>query len=208
LTPYIFAAMLILKQQKRLDMKTILVLSTLAALTLTGAYADTDVIDLTPMAEEGDSQMLSVDPVVPDNASIQANCLAQAIYFEGGNQSVDGMEAIGQVIMNRVESTAFPDSICGVVQQGPRDGGPIALHRCQFSYFCDGKGDTFPTNDTPGEINAADAAWTAAGIVLAGTGTDMTYGSDHYHADYASPPWANVYDLVVTVDAHLFYTSN
>jgi spore germination cell wall hydrolase CwlJ-like protein len=173
------------------------------------AYADTkaNIIDVTPTAEEDDSRPLPAD-TRQAIAPAQATCLAQAIYFEGGNQTVDGMEAIGHVIMNRVESTSFPDSICGVVHQGPRGGGPIALHRCQFSYFCDGKGDTFPLNDTPDELEAADAAWSTAELILAGTETDMTRGSDHYHANYASPPWAQVYDLAAIVDAHLFYTSN
>jgi spore germination cell wall hydrolase CwlJ-like protein len=188
-------------------MKTILVLSTLAALTLTGAYADTNIIDGTPTAEEGDSRPLPADSR-QELAPAQTTCLAQAIYFEGGNQTVDGMEAIGHVIMNRVESTGFPDTICGVVHQGPRGGGPITRYRCQFTYFCDGKSDAFPLNDTPDELEAADAAWSAADLILTGTKIDVTRGSDHYHANYVSPPWAQVYELVVTVDAHLFYTSN
>jgi spore germination cell wall hydrolase CwlJ-like protein len=201
--------MLILKQQKRLDMKTILVLSTLAALTLTGAYADTDIIDLTPTAEEGEVHPINgITAVFDDLTSEQTNCLAEAIYFEGGNQTTDGMEAIGHVIMNRVESDHFPDSICGVVRQGPRDGGPISLHRCQFSYFCDGKNETFPLNDTPDEVKSAVDAWTAAELIVTGASTDATFGSDHYHANYATPPWSRVYNHVTTVDAHLFYTSN
>jgi spore germination cell wall hydrolase CwlJ-like protein len=189
------------------------------------AYANTsaNIIDVTPTAEEDDSRPLSVDvtptaeeddsrPLSVDTrqelAPAPVACLAQAIYFEGGNQTVDGMEAIGHVIMNRVESTGFPDTICGVVRQGPRDGGPITRYRCQFTYFCDGKGDTFPLNDTPAELEAADAAWSTAELILTGATPDMTHGSDHYHANYVSPPWSQVYDLVATVDAHLFYTSN
>jgi spore germination cell wall hydrolase CwlJ-like protein len=189
-------------------MKTILVLSTLAALALTGAYADTDIIDLAPTVEEGEFLPINiVTEVVEEFTSKQIKCLAEAIYFEGGNQSDEGMTAIGHVIMNRVESTNFPDSICGVVHQGPRNGGPITRNRCQFTYFCDGKSDTFPKNNNHGEIVAAEAAWFTARTVVTGTVADMTYGSDHYHADYVNPPWAKVYALVATVDTHLFYTS-
>jgi|TARA_R110000851_G_scaffold32177_1_gene86532 spore germination cell wall hydrolase CwlJ-like protein len=190
-------------------MKTILVLSTLTALALTGAYADTDTIELTTTADESEVHRINgINAVIADLTAEQTHCLAEAIYFEGGNQTPAGMEAIGHVIMNRVESKHFPDSICGVVHQGPRNGGPISLNRCQFSYFCDGKGDVFPKNDTPGEVKSAVNARTTAEIILTGTEVDATFGSDHYHANYTSPPWSKVYSHVATVDAHLFYTSN
>src|SRR3546814_8898522 len=50
--------------------------------------------------------------------------------------------------MNRVASQYFPDTVCGVVQ----DGTDEVLHRCQFSWFCDGK---------PDEIDDA-ASWAEA----------------------------------------------
>tara|TARA_R110000851_G_scaffold17372_1_gene55174 strand:+ start:495 stop:1067 length:573 start_codon:yes stop_codon:yes gene_type:complete len=190
-------------------MKTILVLSTLATLALTGAYAGTGTIELTATTNASEVHRVNgINAVIAALTDEQSHCLAEAIYFEGGNQTIDGMTAIGQVIMNRVENKHFPDSICDVVHQGPRNGGPVTLHRCQFSYFCDGKGDTFPLNDTPGEVKSAKNAWAVAGRIMAGTEIDTTFGSDHYHANYATPPWSKVYSHVATVDAHLFYTSN
>ncbi len=39
------------------------------------------------------------------------------MYFESIRSSRDGMIAVGSVVMNRVESDAYPDTICGVVSQ-------------------------------------------------------------------------------------------
>jgi spore germination cell wall hydrolase CwlJ-like protein len=44
-------------------------------------------------------------------------CLARAMYFESNRNSDDGMLAVGTVVMNRVQSSKYPDTICGVVGQ-------------------------------------------------------------------------------------------
>ncbi|WP_242500587.1 cell wall hydrolase [Tropicimonas sp. IMCC6043] len=43
--------------------------------------------------------------------------MARAMYFESVQSSRDGMIAVGSVVMNRVESDAYPDTVCGVVSQ-------------------------------------------------------------------------------------------
>ena len=46
-------------------------------------------------------------------------CLARAMFFESNRSSRDGLVAVGTVVMNRLESGAYPDTVCGVVgQQG------------------------------------------------------------------------------------------
>ena len=45
------------------------------------------------------------------------NCMMRAIYFEANRSSRDGMVAVGSVVMNRVESEKYPDTVCGVVSQ-------------------------------------------------------------------------------------------
>jgi hypothetical protein len=61
-------------------------------------------------------------------------CLAEAIYFEARGEPVEGQFAVAEVILNRVDSPKFPNSICKVVRQGTG-----RKHACQFSYNCDGK---------------------------------------------------------------------
>jgi len=47
----------------------------------------------------------------------ERECLVRAMYFESNRSSFDGSMAVGTVVMNRVESQRFPNSICGVVGQ-------------------------------------------------------------------------------------------
>lgn len=47
----------------------------------------------------------------------ELECLERAIFFEANRSSRDGMVAVGSVVMNRVASTQFPDTVCGVVGQ-------------------------------------------------------------------------------------------
>ena len=43
--------------------------------------------------------------------------LAKILYLEAGNQPYEGKVAVATVIMNRVKSSSFPDSIMGVISQ-------------------------------------------------------------------------------------------
>ena len=52
-----------------------------------------------------------------DNEELK--CMAENIYFEGRAEPMMGKIAIGHVVMNRIEDQRFPDTICGVVKQGP-----------------------------------------------------------------------------------------
>mgnify|MGYP003319639374 CR=1 FL=1 len=49
----------------------------------------------------------------------ELKCMAENIYFEGRAEPMIGKIAIGHVVMNRIEDKRFPDTICGVVHQGP-----------------------------------------------------------------------------------------
>lgn len=45
------------------------------------------------------------------------DCLKRAMYFESEHSDESGYMAVGTVVMNRLTSGAYPDSICGVVAQ-------------------------------------------------------------------------------------------
>lgn len=47
----------------------------------------------------------------------EQDCMERAMYFESNRSSRDGMVAVGSVVMNRVRSSDFPNSVCGVVGQ-------------------------------------------------------------------------------------------
>jgi spore germination cell wall hydrolase CwlJ-like protein len=61
-------------------------------------------------------------------SSAERNCLIRAMYFESNRTSRDGLIAVGTVVMNRVASPLYPDTICGVVGE-PRQFASGVLTR-------------------------------------------------------------------------------
>ena len=59
-------------------------------------------------------------------------------------------------------------------------------HKCQFSWFCDGKSDVPADKDTYNEIYLFTTGLVSGRLSL----LDITDGATHYHADYVSPSWA------------------
>jgi spore germination cell wall hydrolase CwlJ-like protein len=127
--------------------------------------------------------------------SASLDCLALNIYHEARGEPLEGKIAIAQVVMNRVGDPYFPAEVCDVVKQGgerPRD-------RCQFSWWCDGRGDR------PDDL----AAWTGskdlARRILAGSVDDPTGGALWYHADHVSPDWDMDIIRQAKIGRHVFY---
>jgi N-acetylmuramoyl-L-alanine amidase len=56
----------------------------------------------------------STSGAAPDR---ELTCLAKVVLHEAGNQSRAGQLAVAQVVMNRVRSPRFPNTICGVALQ-------------------------------------------------------------------------------------------
>lgn len=135
-------------------------------------------------------------------------CLADNMYWEARNQSTKGMLAVGHVTMNRVFDDRFPYTVCEVVEQGPTRPSwkdpevyyPIR-HRCQFSWYCDGKSDIIPTQDE----DLYNVIMALAFKVYFDDDNDFTEGATHYHADYVSPSWASTKTKTVTIGDHIFY---
>ena len=121
-------------------------------------------------------------------------CLAEAIYFEARGEPIDGQIAVGEVILNRVDASNYPGSICRVVNQGTG-----RLHACQFSYTCDG----IPDRVT--EPAAYVTAGKIARLLIDGAPRTVAADATHYHADYVSPRWARVYPETARVGRHIFY---
>ena len=131
-------------------------------------------------------------------------CLAQNIYFESGNQPMVGQIAVSHVVLNRVESNLYPDTICEVIHQGETyinwKGNILPVRdRCQFSWYCDGK------SDEPVDSKTWIASILLARRILDGEWSDVTEGATHYHADWAHPFWADSLKRTTTIDNHLFY---
>ena len=138
----------------------------------------------------------------------EAFCLAQNVYFEARNQPLAGQFAVISVTINRVNDHRFPDTVCGVVYQGPHrptwkgTGEMIPVrHRCQFSWYCDGLSDRiYHTEEFERIFNLTIG-------VMDGTMTvvDITEGATHYHADYVEPAWAKTKTKTIEIEDHIFY---
>ena len=131
--------------------------------------------------------------VAREDAS-ERKCLAQAIYYEARSEARIGQIAVADVVLNRVASGIYPNTICSVVFQGSerRTG-------CQFSFTCDGSMD----------IRLRQRKWTAshelAGAILAGLRVPVSRNATHYHADYVNPYWAPKMTPTATIGTHKFY---
>jgi len=131
----------------------------------------------------------------------QVICLAKNIYFEARSSSFADQAAVADVVMNRVEHDSYPVTICEVVYQGRQDSnGNMIRHQCQFSWYCDGKSDKIPANDS---------WWAALDIAsdmyFNNTWRGLTEGSTHYHANYVTPAWRHSLTLTGRIGEHIFY---
>ena len=128
------------------------------------------------------------------NRTRALTCLAQAISYEAGNETVAGQEAVAQVILNRLRHPAYPKTICGVVYQGSeRKTG------CQFTFTCDG------SLRRPRSAQSTAFATAIAERVLSGGTSLIVGGATHYHANYVSPYWAPSLVRIASIGAHIFY---
>jgi len=140
-----------------------------------------------------DGQFLDV--MDAPRANRQQECLAEALYFEARGEGIDGQIAVAEVILNRVDSARYPDTVCDVIYQGTG-----ALHRCQFSYACDGRKEVI------GEPRAYERVGKIAALMLEDDAPrSLTGGATHYHTKSVNPRWAKVYPRTVTIGYHHFY---
>ena len=126
----------------------------------------------------------------------QTYCLALNIYYEARGSNLADKAAVADVVLNRVEDTRYPNTICDVVHDGYRKG----RRDCQFSWYCDGKSDN--PQDMDRWVESQMIAW---GMIEFDKYRGITEGATHYHATYVSPRWAKQLQMVGRIGAHIFY---
>jgi len=131
----------------------------------------------------------------------EVECLALNIYHEARNQPTAGKLAVAQVTLNRVKHDRFPNTICGVVYQGYYLNNNPIKHKCQFSWWCDGK------SDKPKEIESWNYALMLARHMHEGIfdNIDVVKDATHYHAIYVKPYWTKEKKKVKVIADHIFY---
>nr|WP_100366304.1 cell wall hydrolase [Yoonia maricola] len=139
-----------------------------------------------------DRDFLAAQPAADGGANWQ--CLSEALYFEARGETVRGMFAVGEVILNRVDSNAYPDTLCAVINQGTG-----RRYACQFTYTCDGKPETI------GEPRSWERVGKVARILIDGAPRVLTGGATHYHTKSVNPSWAQRYPRTAEIGYHYFY---
>ena len=120
----------------------------------------------------------AVDPAGKEPLDDAITCLARTIYWEARNAGVADMEAIANVVMNRLGHEGFPSTICEIVKQGQEQGA------CQFSWWCDGRPDT--AQDEKSYAVAKEIARRALNREL----KDPTRGALYFHGKGSTPRWS------------------
>ena len=128
-------------------------------------------------------------------------CLALNIYWETKAASLADAMAVSDVVMNRVYSRHFPNTICDVVYEAEvYESGKPKRNQCQFSWFCDGR------KDDPADDDAwAKAQKYASDFYVYSKYIGITEGATHYHASYVKPYWAPTLDRITRIGSHIFY---
>ena len=158
----------------------------------------------------------------------QATCLAKNMYYEARSQGLAGQLAVSLVVLNRVRDSRYPNTICEVVYQGPvreswkTRGKDVPdservywprKHKCQFSWYCDGKKDIIWANLNNGqEIKGNARAWRESvqiAIYILEVGTmsikDNTDGAVYYYAhNLVYPYWAKSKKFIGVLGNHTF----
>lgn len=108
--------------------------------------------------------------------------LARLIYGEARGENFTGQVAVGAVVMNRVKSSSFPNTISGVIYQ------PYA-----FTAVADG------------QINLSPDATAIKAAKQAMNGYDPTYGAIYYYnPSIATSTWIFSRKTTITIGNHVF----
>ena len=117
-----------------------------------------------------------------DYTSSDLYLLARCIYGEARGESYVGQVAVGAVVLNRVKSSEFPNTISGVIYQ-----------KNAFTAVNDGQINLTPDQTA---INAAQDAM---------NGWDPTYGCLYYYNPAtATSSWIFSREAVMTIGRHVF----
>ena len=116
------------------------------------------------------------------NNSSNVNLLARVVYGEARGEQYTGQVAVAAVVLNRVKSSKFPNSISGVVYQSGA-----------FDAVADGQINMTP--DTTAKKAAQDAL----------NGWDPSYGAIYYfNPSTATNKWIWSRPMTVTIGKHRF----
>ena len=131
--------------------------------------------------------------LVDDNNEI--DLLARTIWGEARGEGQTGMQAVANVIMNRVKKGGW----YGATVQD------VVLKKWQFSTWNEGD----PNREKALSVTVADPNfWTAkklAALAYNGQLDDITAGATNYHAKSVLPSWSMKMTKTASIGNHIFY---
>jgi spore germination cell wall hydrolase CwlJ-like protein len=143
--------------------------------------------DTVHKAVVGVSLLLMCITLLAKPLSAEMRCMADNLHWEAKVDGVVGMAAVASVVMNRVASPHYPNTVCKVVYQ-----------RKQFSW-------TLYKALRRQKLKHDWQTLMVATLALKGQLIDKTGGATHYHAMYVKPYWAETLPFTVQIGTHLFY---
>lgn len=108
--------------------------------------------------------------------------LARLIHAEARGESYTGQVAVGAVVLNRVKSSSFPNTISGVIYQ-------------PYAFTC--------VNDGQINLSPNSTAFSAARDAM--NGWDPSYGALYYYnPKVATSSWIFTRPTIITIGRHVF----
>lgn len=138
-------------------------------------------------------------PAAPTHMDSEILTLARTLYGEARGEPREGIQAVANVILNRVESNRYPNTVA-----------KVCLQRLQFS--CWNKNDpnrSIIENLQPGTNAKFDMILEIAKLAVLGGLPNLVPGVLHYHAKSISPGWVKnspAASLVKRIGHHLFWS--
>lgn len=121
--------------------------------------------------------------------------MAKTMWGEARGEGARGMQAVGNVIMNRVNAASwYGASIKDVV-----------LKKWQFSCWNETDPNRKVIEPLTEQQLAANGSLSIARQVISGMLPDITGGATHYHAKGIRPSWASSMKKTATIGNHIFY---
>ena len=140
------------------------------------------------------------------NVPLEVHCLATALFHEARGEVAIGQLAVGKTILNRVRSSAYPDSICSVVYQNSH-----RFNKCQFSFACDAMSDIPNKNRVFADLLAlSNLLVSGQGLGVVDQASPLLEKQEfftHYHRHDVNPAWSDRIKKMAQIGQHIFLSS-
>ena len=132
--------------------------------------------------------MLCVFPMAAQKIDKETLCLAKNIFFEAGNQGIEGKMAVAWVTHNRKTHPNYPKTYCKVVYQPYQFAWTRQKHKKVVH-----------------DWRWQDSLFVAQNFRIT---KDVTKGSIFFHEASIRPDWSRKVKRVVKIQDHIFYAAS